>query len=112
VHQVPGPADAGVAVDAGVLALDERLHKLELRDLSAEPEVENVITRTIHRSGNVLLTEVDGADVAKGDGQEAHPVGLLNRSDEPGDRIGTAIQETFNLREGRKINEQMASVAN
>ena len=69
VHKVAGPSDARVGEDTGGTTNDTILNQLKLGDLSAEPNVQNVICGTVNVSADVLLSEIHDTTVSQNDGQ-------------------------------------------
>lgn len=97
VHKVVGPPNGSILTDG--------TEEANIRELAAEPHVQNVVGGAVDRGGNVLLTKADRAVVTESDRDVGEPVRLLHGGDKPRHGVGTTIQKSFDLGESREINE-------
>ncbi len=84
VHQVASPTDRAVHEETSRI----RMLELNLGDLAAEPDVENIITRTGNQRRNILLVKVNRSRVAKLNWNVRKPITLLQTCDKPSKQVG------------------------
>ena len=103
VHETTSPTNRSVAEDGAILS------QLNLRNDGAEPNRQDIISRSVDRSNSVLDRKVVGASQAQADGNVREPIALLNSANKVGNRIRSTVHETFHLTEGGQIDKHRLS---